>query len=405
MRVVLTPQGTHGDVRPLVALGRALAGAGHQVVLAAPPNFRAWIEALGLSFRSVGPDFETPTEEADRAVGHPLRSVQLGLRLLGEAAEAQFAELPAAAEDADLIVGSGLEFAGRSIAEHRGIAYLYACHVPTAIRSRHHPPAGVPYRRFPGWVNRIFWWSSDLVMDCTVGRRIRAHRRRLRLPSVGGIERFLHDRTVLAADELLAPVPADCVLDLRTPYWALDDAQPLDPALESFPAAGPPPVYVGFGSMADPDPKQTLQFILGLPAEVRCVVSNRRARRLCHSDRPNLHWVDSSPHHLLFRRVAAVVHHGGAGTTHAAARAGVPQVIVPHIVDQYYWAERVRALGIGPAPLRRGALSVKTLIEAIEACRPGSAVQRAAADLGQQVAEAAEHSVSNAVRFLETLRG
>jgi UDP:flavonoid glycosyltransferase YjiC (YdhE family) len=144
-----------------------------------------------------------------------------------------------------------------------------------------------------------------------------------------------------------------------TPYWALEEEQPLDAALEQFVSAGPPPVYVGFGSMADPDPRQTLEVILGLPDDIRFVVSNERARRLCKED---------------------------------------PQIVIPHIVDQYYWACRVHELGIGPAPLRRVSLSARDLASAITSLRTGSAIQQAAKALGRVLADSAKASLAHAER-------
>lgn len=401
MRIILAPQGTHGDVRPLVALAAALREAGHNVLFGASPNHRGWIEELGFPFHAVGLDMDAPSAEADQSMGKPLRNVLNGLTFINTLVPAQFEALEKLAAEADLIIGSGLEFAARSLAEKFRIPYRFVCHVPSAIRSRFHPPLAIPYRVFPSWVNRLLWWSNTLGTKWTFGRGIQANRRRLGLEPVRDFGAFLGAGVVLAADEALAPVPPDCRFEFRTSYLALDDARPLPPNLERFLASGPPPVYIGFGSMRDPNPAQTLRAFEALSRSFRLVVSSARARRLASPELPNIEWVDSVPHSSLFPRVAAVVHHGGAGTTHTAARAGVPQVVVPHLVDQYYWAYRVRELGVGPASIRRHELSGATLEAALAQVAPGSPIERSAVALAQRLAQPATQSRGDMVQYVQ----
>src|SRR5207248_1968448 len=128
-----------------------------------------------------------------------------------------------------------------------------------------------------------------------------------------------------------------------TGSWQLDDTRPLDPGLEQFLGAGETPVYIGFGSMVDPDPEGTNAIIAEAIERVGCraIVSSGWAGLGQREPHPRIHVIGPTPHAALFPRVAAVVHHGGAGTTHAAALAGVPQVIVPHLLDQFGWAHRI----------------------------------------------------------------
>jgi UDP:flavonoid glycosyltransferase YjiC (YdhE family) len=161
---------------------------------------------------------------------------------------------------------------------------------------------------------------------------------------------------ILATDAELAPPPAEWRSRVRvTGFWFLDSPEPLPADLEAFLDAGDPPVYVGFGSMPNDDPALRTEIIAEACATVSCraVVGAGWGGLGGGRKGSHVHAVGAVNHRLLFDRVAAVVHHGGAGTTAAAARAGVPQILVPHIFDQFYWAGRVEALGLGPAPLRK----------------------------------------------------
>lgn len=400
MRVVLVPQGTHGDVRPLVALGTALREAGHDICFGTSLDHHAWLEGLGFSVHRVARFMAVPSEQAERAVGNPLRVLWNGVKFVMELVPAQFADLEPLLEGADLVIGSGLEFAGRSLAERRGIPYRFLCHVPTAVRSRFHPPVAIPFRTFPTWVNRLLWWSNTLGTKLTFGRQIQAQRRRLGMAPVRDLSRYFSSDIVLAADGELAPMPSDCRVEFRTGYFALSDKRALPNDLVAFLENGPPPIYWGFGSMVDPQPARTLRTLEELSMSRRLVVFNRRAQRLRPEGTPNLHWVDDVSHEQLFRRVAAVVHHGGAGTTHTAARAGVPQIIVPHLVDQYYWAHRVHQLGIGAAPLRLRGLSAASVAAALDQIVSGSSIQRRAIELAGELEKPAQCAIREMVTYL-----
>ena len=173
-----------------------------------------------------------------------------------------------------------------------------------------------------------------------------------------------------------------------TGYWILEaeDDWQAPAALTTFLEAGDPPVYVGFGSMPAEDPAAA--------AEVVLAALERSGQRglllqgwggLATDDLPDsVHMIEAAPHSWLFPRMNAVVHHGGAGTTAAGLRAGVPSIIVPHFSDQPYWGERVQALGMGPAPIPRKKLSVARLARAIEAAQ-GAEMRAQAAALGEKL--------------------
>ncbi|WP_280305564.1 glycosyltransferase [Nocardia neocaledoniensis] len=157
----------------------------------------------------------------------------------------------------------------------------------------------------------------------------------------------------LAADPVLAPWPGGPDLTVFQPgAWLLDDTRPLDPSLEAFLDAGDPPVHLGFGSARAPEglAREAIQAARALGRRV--IVSRGWADLSPLDDQPDCLTIGEVSHQALLPRVAAVIHHGGAGTTTAAARAGVPQVVVPQMFDQFYYARRVRELGLGETAAR-----------------------------------------------------
>jgi vancomycin aglycone glucosyltransferase len=233
-------------------------------------------------------------------------------RRAAELIAAQFDKLAAAAEGCDVLVASGLMPAvagARSVAEKLGIRSVHVSYCPIFLPSPHHPPHPLPGRPFPPEVtdNGVLNGLDVQSYNALFGEALNTHRAAVGLPPVDDVRaHILSDHPWLAADPILAPWQEPADLDVvHTGAWILPDVRPLPAELEAFLDAGTPPVYVGFGSM-------------------------RRA-----------------PEDIA--RVAAVVHHGGAGTTTTAARAGAPQVVVPQMADQPYWAARVAELGIGTA--------------------------------------------------------
>lgn len=213
---------------------------------------------------------------------------------------------------------------------------------------------------------------------------------------------------MLACDPVVAPTPPDWThVDVTTTGpWYYDDPSPLDEDVNAFLAAGPPPVYVGFGSMVTGDAAAaTRAIVAGAGASGRRVLLSKGWAGIGEgaASREVMVVNGPMPHGKLFPRVAVVVHHGGSGTTSAALRAGVPQVIVPHFLDQYYFAHRLKVLGIAPpgipvrklSPARLAAavdaalaLSPAARLEAAERLRPADGLSRAVALIEERVGAA-----------------
>jgi vancomycin aglycone glucosyltransferase len=243
----------------------------------------------------------------------------------------------------------------RSVAEHLGIHYVLACFHQLGIPSLHYRPGQRPGKPFPpGEADlRVLWTIDAERVDALYREPLNARRAALGLPPVGDVrDHVLTSRPWLAADPVLWPLQDVLGFDVvQTGAWIMPDERPLPADLMDFLDAGEPPVYVGFGSMQmSGAPDAAAVAVEAIRAQGRRVLVSRGWAGLALTDEEDdCFAVGEVNHRELFRRVAAVVHHGGAGTTTTAALAGAPQVIVPQIVDQPYWARRVAALGVGAA--------------------------------------------------------
>jgi UDP:flavonoid glycosyltransferase YjiC (YdhE family) len=370
LRVLLATAGSRGDVEPMQALGAKLVEAGHDTLLATSPDFRESSRELGIPFMAIGIDVLTAIREhAATLSGHPLRFIRTLARLFRVEVAKHFDALMEAGRGADVIVCAALESAAPSVAEALRVPYRYALYAPLGFRTRRHAPWLFPWQHLPGWANRLVWAATEGMQDRLFLPRINFHRRRLGLAPVRYAMRYLMgERPFLAANAPLALMPPDVRAPVaQTGAWRLPVRGELPKGLLDFIEAGEPPVYVGFGSMVQLNPERTLAVVrdaVGI-AGVRAVVSAGWSMMNAGALGCECFGVGSVPHALLFKRVAAAVHHGGAGTTAAALRAGVPQIVVPHMFDQFYWAKRVRELGLGPTPVPARRLTAARLAETI----------------------------------------
>ncbi|WP_037320754.1 glycosyltransferase [Amycolatopsis orientalis] len=351
MRVLLSTIGTRGEVQPLVALAVRLRELGQDVRLCAPPDFREWAEGLGISFAPLGPELRS-TAKPDSAMTKAMASPE-GRREMAEAMVVdQFETLPEAAEGCDAVVaGMALNIATHSVAEWKGIPYFFTAYCPITLPSLHHRPPV-----FAGWAPEnpdaaipSLWAEDAQRWNGQWGGVLNARRKPLGLPPVDDVRGHIFtEGPWLAADPVLAPWRGPSALDVhQTGAWILPDHSPLPPELEAFLDAGEPPVYFGFGSIRAPEDIAKAMIEAARAHGRRAVVSRGWAELALIDDEPDCVAVGDVNQQALFPRVAAAVHHGGAGTTTAATRAGVPQVLVPRMFDQPYFAERVRDLGIG----------------------------------------------------------
>jgi sterol 3beta-glucosyltransferase len=203
------------------------------------------------------------------------------------------------------------------------------------------------------------------------------------------------------------PRPADWDESTHvTGYWFLnpEGAWTPPPALVEFLQAGPPPVYVGFGSMSHREPEETAQLVLQALAQThqRAILLSGWSGLQGLEAPDSVFTIDAIPHAWLFPRVAAVVHHGGAGTTAAGLRAGVPSVVIPFFGDQTFWGQRIAQLGVGPAPIPRQKLTVERLAQAIGQAANDREMRQHASSLGSTIR--AEDGIARAVAIMQQIK-
>jgi UDP:flavonoid glycosyltransferase YjiC (YdhE family) len=412
-RVVLLAAGSRGDVQPCVALGRGLAARGRSVRVVGIGDYERLVIDAGLEFgRLPGnlSDLMTGDEVQRWLAGgrNPVKFVRNLNRLLESLAVPLLRDVTAACQDAELILYPSLGFLGEHMGERLGVPRALV-HFQPAQPTRAFPHPLIPQARFLGplaneWSYRAFdqvtWQLLRPIIDPW-------RRQSLGLPalSLRGPMRRVRDarQPVLCCfSPAVVPRPADWPAHVHlTGYWFLDPAPGWSPParLADFLSAGPAPVYVGFGSMVPRDPAATHRIVRAAlrRAGVRGVLLAVPPHRPAPDD--DVLVVDDVPHTWLFPRTAAVVHHGGAGTTAAGLRAGVPTVVCPFFGDQAYWGDRVAALGAGPKPLPVRRLTVDGLAAAIRQAVGDPRVRRRAAELGRRIS--AETGVANACAALE----
>ncbi|WP_329243911.1 glycosyltransferase [Streptomyces sp. NBC_01478] len=352
MRVLLTTWGSRGDVEPVAGLAARLRELGAEVRVAAPPDeeFVELLARAGVPLVPLGPSVRSVV------TGARPPTAATAFRLAPELVAARYETLLPAAEGCDVLLASGLMPTGaRSVAEKLGIRYVFACfHTAGLPSSKHRPPARPGHPSSPDETDIKVLWDEDAQRVNALYREAEnRHRAAIGLPPVDNVrDHAFTERPWLASDPDLFPWQDQTDLDLVvTGPWILPDERPLPADLEAFLKAGGEPVYVGFGSMAlRTSPDMARDAVEAVRAHGRRVVLGRGWAELAPvDDRDDCFAVGEVNHQALFRRVAAVVHHGGAGTTTAATLSGAPQVVVPQIVDQPYWAARVAELGIGVA--------------------------------------------------------
>jgi vancomycin aglycone glucosyltransferase len=348
--VLLSTDGGRGDVEPLVGLAVRLRALGAQVRVCAPPDCAERLAEVGVPLVPVGP----PVRQLVHGATRP--SVADVPRLAAELIAEQFDKLPAAAEGCDALVATGLfpvAAGAQSVAEKLGIRYVFAAYCPIFLPSPHRPPQPLPGRPLPPDVtdNRVLNDLNIQNYNALFGDALNTHRASIGLPPVDNVrDHVITDHPWLAADPILGPWQESPDLDVvQTGAWILPDERRLPAELEAFLAAGTPPVYVGFGSMRAPKDVARVAIEAIRAQGRRALVAHGWADMALIDDRDDCFAVGEVNQQQLFRRVAAVVHHGGAGTTTTAARAGAPQVVVPQMADQPYFAGRVAELGIGTA--------------------------------------------------------
>lgn len=411
--IVIFAIGTQGDVRPCVALGQGLQRAGYPVRIATSTNFAGLVRGAGLEYSPLTADFQAMLE-SDRSIADHAMNLREIARIFRERytkwAVNWVEEGLAAAEGAGLLIGvSNSILLAKALSESLSIPFAIARLQPMT-RSKTLPPVmfASSRRNLPGAVSlaaycvifKMLWG----VMRPAINDIVRPKLGLKGYPWYGPYFRDLHTAKVINGfSEHVLPRPADWPSTCQvTGYWFLDQPHWTPPeALRRFLAAGPKPVYIGFGSMVSSNATAFTETVLAAVKRSgqRAVLATGWGA-LDGDDGPQdeqIFFLRHAPHDGLFPLMSATVHHGGAGTTAAAVRAGIPSVIVPFFGDQPFWAHCLHRRGVAPRAVERKTMTPDVLAAALSATQQPAMVQRAAV-LGCAVR--AENGIVEAVRRL-----
>jgi UDP:flavonoid glycosyltransferase YjiC (YdhE family) len=414
VKVNVLAAGSRGDVQPMVALGVGLTRAGHEVTICAGDDFEALVTGHGLRFVPAGLRIEEliGSELGVAWLGHSSRNPLVELRALRRFVRLSVEEYAGAflplAGSADLWLSGLLTVhaadALASVGGGRHVVAEFAPMRPTRLGASGLSPV-LPGRS--SWLNHAAGRSLlELVgsVFSPPGDEVRAELGLDRTGRRGVLDAIGRTPGLLAASPVVVPPAPDWRGNPEvTGYWHLDDEVGGDADLElaAHVDGGSRPAYVGFGSMSTRDAERISRLVAQAARAARVrVVLHRGSAGLESLDDEWVRAIADVPHGWLLPRMAGIVHHGGAGTTGAALRAGVPQAVVAHIGDQPYWGRRVWELGVAAHPIRPHELSVGWLTEVLRGFARGECAARAA-QVGAQVR--AEDGVARAVSHLSTL--
>jgi UDP:flavonoid glycosyltransferase YjiC (YdhE family) len=399
MKIIVPAIGSRGDVQPYIALCQGLQQVGHEAILATNPTLAGLADSYGVRSAPVGPPVDMGLEGAriwERSgknffLGF-MRTMRLGMRLV----EASYPDIYRLCQSADLVVTTDIS-AGAAEADALGLPWASVTLQPERI------PAPNPAA---AWWSRLVWKLVGALSLAPLNRL----RRRVGSPPLRGqgLSAALSEWLILlpVSPSVAPPNPGWPAHARQTGYWnALSPGGWSPPAdLQEFLAAGDPPVAVSLGAMsfsgaaARQAARITLEAVRR--AGVRAVVQGWDEPLAGLALPAGVYHAGSLPHSWLFPRTRAVVHHGGFGTTAAALSAGVPAVVVPHIIDQVFWAQRVHQLGAGPQPIPRAGLTAEKLAGAISQAISDPDMRQNTARIGHAI-RADPDGVAAAVQTIE----
>ena len=414
MHLTIVALGSRGDIQPVVALGIGLVNTGYQVRIASFQTYADFIRSNGLDFAPIEGDphqtLQGQTGQAWQESGKdPIKFLTM-LRKLNSPEHLRKAldDAVEACKDSDAILYTALGAAGYHVAEMMGVPRLYLLLQPVS-RTQEQPSILMPQWNLGAGYNRISHQITEQLMWQTLRGPVNRWRQEsLKLPPVpfwGPFNLLYKDKDPFIYGYSQHVVPR--TIDMpdwhhTTGYWFLEsqgDWTP-QPELLEFLSVKPKPIYIGFGSMSGHSARNLAKLAIDAIGDTnqRGVLVGGWAEAHEISNPDYIYSCASIPHDWLFPRISAVVHHGGAGTTAAGIRAGVPTVVIPFMGDQPYWGQRIFELGVGPQPVMRKNLTVDLLAERINRALKDQSIVKKAAALGEKIRE--ENGVEKAVDLI-----
>ena len=390
MRIIFLALGSTGDILPYATLARALQDAGYRPSFVTTEDYRPLLDKLGLPGRFVPGDAQATIAQA----GADIRRLMLAFAELSRALPEILEPTAPWLRDSVAIVNQlPIGLYGFDLAERLAIPHIRVAVIPLTPTADF-PMMGWPTTPaiLPGY-NKLGYRLYERMAWLTMRQSINHWRaEKLRLPKISGskyLARLHRQPQFYGYSPQVVPRPADWPKDAHvTGYWFPRDKGWRPPeSLSRFLKAGPEPLLIGFGSMPVKDPRATTRMILEAvnSSELRLIFQAGWAGLAADVLPGNVYRLDYAPYSWLFPRLAAVIHHGGSGTTAAGLRAGIPGLLTPFTFDQGFWGRRLADLGVGlpPIPFRR--LSAANLEEAMTRLTAGGELKANAVALGQKI--------------------
>jgi UDP:flavonoid glycosyltransferase YjiC (YdhE family) len=375
--VTLIALGSRGDVEPFIALAERMAGEGFTVTVATHFFYQPGLAALGLRFCAVTGDprsiVQQETGQSWLESGESSYQFVNGLRrVIASLAGQIFEDCREACRGADLIIASRFAAAAAvTIAREFGIPFLPANLQPVTPTTKF---PSIYYTSSQSFGPALNWFShvvSDEIYWLIFREFLVKSARRANFSSLPWwVPKSLRGQSLLAVSPSVIPAntfASPCVH--LTGYWFLDAVETWEPppGLEDFLSSGTPPLCVGFGSMTTREPRRLAQAVLAALRQIRRRAILLRGWGALDAIEPSddVFMVEEAPHAWLFPKVAAVVHHGGAGTTAAGLRARRPSLAMPFFADQHFWGARLQKLGVGPKPIPQAEANTDEIAAAL----------------------------------------
>lgn len=414
MHISIFVYGTWGDIRPHVVLGQALQEVGHRVQVVASPGYEAWVRARNLDFFPLKADVNTFSRENAAVMDFSiLKQLKFARELMHPIFTQMGLEVLEATRESDVLMtvefGAALLLDVLRVNKLKTILLNPAPLNPTREFASAMPPAPgwfpfqQGYNRFSyGMLQRISWSVVGGPRNEIASKHLSQPKSKLK-----DYQKFLAITPALTTvSKHVVKRPSDWAEHHQVSGYLFDDDPEWTPPqdLTDFLAAGEPPVYVGFGSMPDSKPEVTTRIIVDgvLKSGKRAVILTGWAGLGAKDAPEGVHFLKYAPHTWLFPRMAAVIHHGGAGTTAAGFRAGVPTCITPFTGDQPYWGRCVTELGVGSRAIPRKKLTADNLAATIRALTSDQTMRANARALGEKIQQedGLQENVKWAQRFL-----
>ena len=411
MNITILTYGSRGDVQPFLALAVGLQKSGHTVRLAAPHRFEAFINAYSVPCVPLAGEPEIISQRLNDAGGNPIRMVRAMSDYVFSIADQVARQAFAACEDVDLIIHSFLfTTGGHSLARKLGIPDVSVQTFPIFASTRAFPPVSMPglpsglISYFFHWLTtQVFWHGGNLGFKRLQKIGPDTFDLTLRWPFKVDENRFTTP-LIFAYSPMVIPRPADWSSPhIHIPgYFFLDMSESYQPPakLRDYLASDEPPVCVTFGSMIHRDAKRIYQIVLEalMKTENRAIILSGWSDFQSLPLSENVLVMDAVPHDWLLPKCKVVIHHGGAGTTAAGLRSGIPNIVVSFAADQPFWGARVHAIGAGPKPVPVRKLTVENLIAAIIEA-DGETIRNVARAKGRAICT--EDGVGQAIKLID----